>query len=126
MKRLWIGIGFLAVTFAIGCCLCLGFRTMHQPISEDLSAASQAALDGDWDSAADLTTRAADRWNRVQHLSAAATDHEIMEEINALFSQLQVLLRQRATTGYAQMCAQLTSLTEEMSNSQSINWWRIL
>ena len=126
MKRLWIGISFLSVILAVGCCLCVGFRAMHRPISEDLSAASEAALSGDWDTAAALATSAENRWDQVRNLSAAATDHEIMEEINALFSQLQVLLRQHSATAFAQMCAQLTSLTEEMSNSQSVNWWRIL
>lgn len=126
MKRMWVGIGFLLVIFAVGCCLSVAFDRVHRPLSRDLEEASRCALEGDWETAGTLTEKAEGEWKKLRGLTAAAADHEPMEEVDALFAQLQAPLQERDGTVFAVLCIRLASLCDAMADSQAVHWWSLL
>ena len=112
MKRLSIGIVFLSVILAIGICVTAAFTALHKPLSDTLQQASEAAISEDWE--------------RYRAFTAAVADHEPLEEMDAMFAQLEVLARQRETSDFAALSAQLSRMAQAMADSQSISWWNLL
>ena len=126
MKRLWIGIGFLAVILLIGTGITLAFEQLHKPLSDTLQQASEAAMAEDWEKASALTKSAKADWEKCREFTAAVADHEPLEEMDALFAQLEVLARQQETTDFAALSAQLARMAQAMADSQSISWWNLV
>ena len=126
MKRLWIGIVFLSVILAIGICVTAAFTALHKPLSDTLQQASEAAISEDRERVSALTGRAKVDWERFRAFTAAVADHEPLEEMDAMFAQLEVLARQRETSDFAALSAQLSRMAQAMADSQSISWWNLL
>lgn len=126
MKRLWIGIGFLIFLLAAGIVISALFSSIHSPIAQSLQKASEAALSGDWDTASALTEQASRNWKKHLTFTAAVADHEPLEEMDALFAQLEVLLQLRETEDFAALSRQLSRLAQAMADSQSFYWWHFL
>ena len=126
MKRLWLGIGILAVLLALGCLTAFGVSRLCTPAAEALEQASDAVQTGQWEDALDLAARARRRWERYRELNAAVTNHEPMEEVDALFASLEVYGRRRDILGFADCCARLSSLIRAIAESQSAHWWNVL
>ena len=126
MKRLWIGIGFLAVILLIGTGITLAFEQLHKPLSDTLQQASEAAMAEDWEKASALTKSAKADWEKCREFTAAVADHEPLEEMDALFAQLEVRARQQETTDFAALSAQLARMAQAMADSQSISWWNLV
>ena len=126
MKRLWIGVGFLAAMLVIGIWITLAFSRLHIPISDALNQASEAAVAGDWEKATALTKSARADWEKFRGFTAAVADHEPLEEMDAMFAQLTVLAQQQETADFAATSAQLARLAQAMADSQSISWWNVV
>lgn len=126
MKRLWIGVGFLAGMLIIGIFITLAFSRLHIPISDALNQASEAAIAEDWEKATALTESARADWEKFRGFTAAVADHEPLEEIDAMFAQLTVLAQQQETAEFAALSAQLARQAQAMADSQSISWWNVV
>lgn len=126
MKRLWIGVGFLAVILVVGIVLTVAFGRIHTPISDDLRQASQQALEQNWEKATALADSARAAWGKYQNFVAAVADHEPLEEMRSLLDQLKVYAQQHRTADFAAMCAQLASMAEAIWESQQVMWWNLL
>lgn len=126
MKRLWIGVGFLAAILIIGIFITLAFSRLHIPISDALNQASEAAIAEDWEKATALTESARADWEKFRGFTAAVADHEPLEEIDAMFAQLTVLAQQQETAEFAALSAQLARQAQAMADSQSISWWNVV
>ena len=126
MKRLYIGAALLAVMLAGGVVLTAAFTALHEPLGETLRQAQEAAAAGDWETAAELTAQAKNRWEKHRHFVAAVADHEPLEEMDSLFARLEVLCRLREEDEFAADCAELSRLCEAMAESQRVTWWSLL
>lgn len=126
MKRFWLGVGILVLFLAIGLLTTQGFQALFQPLSDTLHQASDAVQEGKWEQAEALAQKARQQWDKYRNITAALTNHEPMEETEAMFNVLDVYVRQRDKTRFAQCCAQLAALTEAIGESQSICWWNLL
>ena len=126
MKRLWLGVVLLAAMLVLGILTAIGMTRLHDPISEELSRASQAALDDRWEEADALWHHAEKQWRRSWPLTASVADHEPMENIDALFAELRVYAREKEAEHFAACCANLSMLTEAMGEAHAINWWNLL
>lgn len=126
MKRLWLGVGLLLVLFVLGFLTASGMQQIHDPVSQDLHHAAQAALDEDWQAAEDLSEQAQAAWDRYWRITAALADHEPMEEIDSLFAELKVYARKQEAEHFAACCANLSTLTRAMGEAHTINWWNLL
>lgn len=126
MKRLWIGVGFLAVMLAAGIWLTLFFADIHKPLSDSLQQAAQYAKTGQWEQADNLTRQAREDWTRYRNLIAAVADHEPLEEMESLLEQLELYGQSRDSVEYAALCARIAALADAMGESQQLTWWNLL
>lgn len=126
MKRLWIGVVLLLILLGLGIGITVASAHVQGDIAQKLAQASQAALDEDWDAAKALSSQAKQDWERHRRYTAAIADHEPMEEIDSLFSQMEVYLRMRDRTAFSACCGSLEVLTRAVGEAQAINWWSLL
>ena len=126
MKRGWIGLGLLGVLLTAGL-LVTGFMgRVHREVSQELEEAARAAGAGNWAEAAEDTRDAYNDWQEHWHFSAAFADHEPMEEIDALFAQLEAYRKTRDAVAFAAVCRQLAKQVEAMGDAHQLNWWNLL
>lgn len=126
MNRLWLSLGVLLLVLAVGIAVTWGLDRIQTPISQDLAQAAEAARQADWDRATALAHRAEAAWQKSWHFGAAVTDHEPMEEIDALFGELSVWQGTRNAEEFAAGCARLSRLTRGIAESHRLNWWNFL
>ena len=126
MKRIWIGIVLLGVLLISGIGAGEFMEQAHDPVARDVRQAGDLALQGQWELAQALVKRGQDRWEEKWPVTAAIADHEPMDEIDALFAQLEVYAAAKDQITYTALCAHLASLLEAISQSHSLNWWNLM
>lgn len=126
MKRLWIGVLILFLLLGAGIGITVFADHVHTGISDTLGQAADAALTGDWYTATELSSAARDRWDTYRKITAAIADHEPMEEIDSLFSQLEVYEKAKQAISFSACCEALSIFTKAIGESQSVSWWSLL
>ncbi len=126
MKRLWIGVIILAILLGLGIGTTVFALCTNNSISESLDQASKAALKGEWAEAEALSRKAKDQWESCRKGMASIADHEPMEEIDDLFSQMEVYLQTRQQIPFSACCASLSVLIKAIGEAHAINWWSLL
>ena len=126
MKRIWIGIIILVLLLGTGIGTTVFAVRSQERISQELAQASEAALRGKWEEACNLSLNAKKQWESLRHGIAAIADHEPMEEIDDLFSQMEIYLLTQQQIPFATCCASLSVLTNAIGESHAINWWSLL
>ena len=126
MKRIWIGIILLTVLLWAGFWISNFMDETHTPIAQDVRRAGNLALEEQWDTAQAFAKRGQDRWKKKRPVTAAIADHEPMDEIDALFSQLDTYAKSEDEVEYGALCAHLASLLEAISQSHSLTWWNLM
>ncbi len=126
MKRLYIGIGLLLFFLMAGILLTFCFCRIHAPLAETLEEASREALNGDWENAISLAESARERWETYRNFTAAVADHEPLEEMDTLFSLLEIYKKLRLNVEFADLCTRLSQMAAAMEESQAFTWWTLL
>ncbi len=126
MKRLWLGIGILAVLLALCSAVTLSMERIHSPIAEDLSRAAEAAQKEDWGKANALAGAARARWEQYWHFTAMVADHTPMDELDGLFAELEIYGREQEMPHFAATCAHLRQLSQAMADSHTPSWWNLI
>ena len=126
MKRMWIGIGVLLAILLVGILVTAVFARLHYPMAQSMARAGEMALAGDWDAALRLSADTQKAWERCRRFTAALADHEPIEEVECLFSQLAAWGRMRDTGSYAAVCAALSQQLQAIGDSQQLPWWSLL
>ena len=126
MKRLWLGVGILAAFLMAGCLLTASFHGIHAPLSASLEDASRQALAGNWEAACDRGEEALRQWERYRNLTAAVADHAPLEEMDALFSQMEIYVSLNWQGEFAAVSMQLSKMAAAMEESQALTWWTLL
>lgn len=126
MKRSWIGFILLLALLAGGIAATWGMDECHEPIARDLANAAETAVHGDWEQGEALMLRARDTWGRSRRFSACFADHTPMEEIDALFAEVEVYAAAREEADFAAGCAALSKKVEAMGQAHGATWWNLL
>jgi len=126
MKRMWIGVGLLVVFCVAGIVTAVGMRNIHDPISQALLRASDAALQENWEQAALHFHAAKGKWEHSRRLTATVADQMPMDEIDSLFAELAIYLQTQESPHFSATCFQLAALTRAMGEAHGINWWNLL
>lgn len=126
MRQLWVGIGLLLFFLILGIVITVTINDFQSALASDLYRAGQAAEAGDWDLAQALSDDVKARWQKGWHAVAAIVDHAPMEEIDCLFSQLEVYLQNREAISFSACCASLETMTRALGEGQTVNWWNLL
>ena len=126
MNRLWIGIGLLVILLAFGIGLLWGSSVFFKEFSAQLEQAGEMALAGNWPDAEKKVTISREQWERWHYFWAAFTDHEPVEQIQNLFSQLEVYHQRRLEVDFATVCGNLAHVAEAIEESHGLKWWSVL
>ena len=126
MKRSWIGLFLLLALLAGGIAVTWGMDRCHAPIARDLSSAAETAIHGNWEESQERMLRAREDWGRCRRFAACFADHTPMEEIDALFAQVEVYAAAREEGEFAAGCAALSKKVEAMASAHGAAWWNIL
>ncbi len=126
MKRLWLGIGIMAVLLVLSLWIQEGMCRLHEPMAQDLEQAAQAALDGDWEQAQSLSQKAQKTWNRTHVLTASVADHSPMDELDMLFAELPVFAREQEAVHFAATCRSAAQMAQAMAQAHTFTLWNFL
>lgn len=126
MLRLWIGIGILAVLLAMGIGLLWGSSVFFEELSEDLQQAGDFALAGNWQAAGEKVEKSREKWEAYRPFWASFTDHEPVEQMQNLFSQLELYRARQMEVDFAAVCRNLVHVAEAIDESHSLKWWSVL
>ena len=126
MKRLWLGVGILVGLLVLGFLTTRFMVWIHEPLGAELEKAEELARTGDWDAAVTVARQARQRWEYYRSISAAVTDHAPMEQIDALFLELETYALQGERLHFCAVCAQLSGWVKAVADAQRITWWSVL
>lgn len=126
MKRSWIGFFLLLMLLGLGILATWGMDEIHGPIGEELQLAAAESLAGNWRQAAFHTARARRDWEAWQLVRSCLTDHDPMEEIDALFSALEVYGSCREKMAFSALCREMAEKIEAIGDAHSLVWKNIL
>ena len=126
MKRSIWGITILVALLIWGIAIAAGMGTVHEGISDLLEQAAAAAELGNWQQAEELIRQAEGKWQRYHHFTAAFADHTPMDELDGLFAELMIFLKNRESPHFASTCARLSLLAQAMADSHGLQWWNLL
>jgi hypothetical protein len=126
MGRLWIGVGILVVMLAMAIGLLWGSRAFFEDFSDNLEQAGASALAGNWASATQKAEKSRAQWEKYRHFWSAFTDHEPMEQMQELFSRLEIYRQKQLEVDFAAVCGSLVQMAEAIDESHSLKWWSVL
>lgn len=125
MKRLWIGIGFLAALLAMGIGVSAAVNRITEPVVQELTQAQEQALTGQITLAARTAQKARSDWQSHWNMVAAFADHSPMEEIDSHFAELEIYGRAEEAADFAATCASLARLVQAVSQAHLPTWWNL-
>lgn len=125
-RRFYLGLGILAVFLALALLVSWGLDRIQQPISRDFSQAASEALDGDLQAGISLARQAQQRWQTFRKRVAAVADHTPMDQIEELLAEAEVFAQAEDAEHFAACCAQLSRLTQFISDAHDPGWENIL
>ena len=125
MRRFWIGVGLLGALLALGIWGSGRLRRSHMPSAADLDNAAACAMAEDWIRADGLTERARNTWEQSLRLTAAMHHQAPLEEIDALFRELEIYRAREETAAYCALCVHLSQLLKDLGNSGRFTWWNL-
>ena len=126
MKRLWFGVGLLALLLAAGLYLGDAMTELVQPAESDLDKAAVAALDGNWPLASALYLRAQQHWEDNRGLTATLIHHDPIGEIDAAFASLPGYAATEDTAGFCTACGALAQQLRSLPQPHGAKWWNLL
>ena len=126
MKRIWIGIALLTCLLMGGLWISGFMKEAHDPVAQDIRHAGSMAQKDQWNAAQAFAERGRDRWEQKWPVTAAIADHEPMDEIDALFAQLEAYEKTRDPAAYSAICGHLGSLLEALSQGHRCKWWNLM
>lgn len=125
-KRFYLGLTLLMLFCLLGLGASWSMHAIHKPAAAALKNAAQLALDGDLSQAEKLAENARSRWSAYWQFTAAIADHSPMDDIDQLFSEMQVYAQDGDSAHFAACCAQLSTLVEGMAAAHCTQWWNFL
>ena len=126
MKRGWIGL-ILLLVLLVGGILSAGYLTEYQkPLAAEMDRAGDLALLQEMEQASRIAREVRAQWQRRWKITAVFSDHQPMEQIDALFAQLEKYEAEDDPRGYALVCCQLASELMAMADGNIPSWWNLL
>ena len=126
MKRLSIGITVLVILLSSGSLAAICMDHFHRPISHELTQAVAAMEGGHWEQATTLANNAHSQWLHCRDFTAAFADHDVLEEIDALFAEIHVFAAAGDPISFSAACAHLSELTKAVAESHHPKWQNLL
>lgn len=121
MSRFRIGVFLLAALLGVCVWAQVRMNAIQKPIAAQVAQAGAYAGENDWPDAARTLAAARKSWEESRTLVAALADHQPLEDIEGLFSQLEVYAAQRDETEFRAACQDLNRRILAVKEAHEIN-----
>ena len=126
MIRGWFGLGLLVLFLILGFVATMVMDNAHLPTEQLLAQAAEKALDGDFEGAVALGFEAKSRWERHWNGTATVADHSPMDDVDALFAEMDIYAATEEKPHFAAVCKELSQRIHAMAEAHRFSWWNIL
>ena len=126
MRRMWIGVGLLALVLIGGIWASEWMGNVHEDMARELDRAAEFAMADRWEEAAQQLAHAEEKWQKKRPVTAAFADHEPLEEIDGLFAQLKIFAAGEKRTDFSAACAYLARQLEALGDNHSFTLYNLL
>ena len=126
MARGWLGAGILVAFLVLGLVLSGAADKVHLPTGELLDRAAELTLAGDLEAGIALGAEAKNRWETQWFLTAAVADHAPMDDVDALFGEMEIYARTGEAPHFAACCKELAQRIQAVADAHRFTWWNIL
>ena len=125
MARGWLGVGLLVVFLALGFVTTAVVDNAHLPTGELLEQAAEKTLSGDFEEGVALGLEAKARWERHWNGTATVADHSPMDDVDALFAEMEIYAKTEEKPHFAACCKELSKRVQAMADAHRFSWWNI-
>ena len=122
-RRFYLGTGILLAILLLGLLTGWLMQQNQQPVAELLEQAAQAE---DLQSGVQLAQQAKEDWHKRWKAVAAVADHTPMDEIDTLFAEMEVYIREKEDVHFYACCSQLASLLRAVAEAHKLSWWNLM
>ncbi len=126
MVRGWLGAGILAVFLLLGLVISGAMDSAHLPTAELLEQAAEKTLSGDFENAVALGMEAKDRWERRWNATATVADHAPMDDVDALFGEMEIYAKTGEEPHFAACCLELSQRLQAVADAHKFSWRNVL
>ena len=126
MIRGWLGVGILILFFALGFVTAEVMDNAHIPTEQLLIQAAEKTLTGNFEDAVALGRAAKLRWENHWNGTATVADHSPMDDVDALFAEMEIYAESEEEPHFAACCRQLSQRIQAMAGAHRFSWWNIL
>ena len=126
MTRGWLGAGLLAALLILGLFIGSAMNTFHSAAGDLLDTAAEKALAGDFTGAEAAAQEAKAHWMQNRKSTAVIADHTPMEDVDALFAEMEVYAQTGELPHFIAICRELSQRINAVSEAHQFNWWNIL
>ena len=126
MTRGWLGAGLLAALLILGLFTGYTMSTFHRATGDLLDTAAEKALEGDFSEAKTAALEAKAHWFQKRKATAVVADHTPMEDVDALFAEMEIYAETREFPHFIAICRELSQRIDAVSEAHQFNWWNIL
>lgn len=124
--RFYLGVCLLAVFLILGLFATFSMDSAAIPVAQQLEQAAQEALSGNMKTGISLAESAKAGWYDHWKCFATVSDHSPMDEIDGLFSEMDIYAQAADSVHFSACCAQLSELVEAMADAHRFTWWNLL
>lgn len=126
MARGWLGIGILIAFLALGFVTAGAMDNAHLPTEKLLAQAAEKTLNGNFEEAVSLGLQAKSRWDRHWNGTATVADHAPMDDVDALFAEMEIFAKTGEEPHFASVCKELSRRIQAVAGAHRFSWWNIL
>ena len=126
MTRGWIGFVLLLILLGGTWLSAWAMEQWNRPLEQTMEQAASCALEENWQQAENFRLQVQAQWQRQWHCCAAFADHEPMEAIDGLLSQLAVYGEAKDAVPYAALCREIAREMGALGEGNIPHWWNLL
>lgn len=126
MARGWLGAAILVVFLILGIVIAGAMDKTHLSTGELLTQAAEMTLNGEFEEAVDLGMEAKTQWKKRWNATATVADHSPMDEVDALFAEMEIYARTGEEPHFAACCKELAQRVQSVADAHRFSWWNLL
>ena len=126
MIRGWLGAGILVLFLVLGFVVSAVISNAQLPSCALLEEAVEKTLAGDFEKATELGMAAKSQWEKTWDGTAVVADHSPMEDVDALFAEMEIYAKTGEEPHFAACCKELAQRLQAVADAHKFSWWNVL
>lgn len=126
MARGWFGFAILVVFLILGFITAGVMDNAHVPTEKLLAQAAEKTLSGNFEEAVALGLEAKDRWDKHWNGTATVADHSPMDDVDALFAEMEIYAAAKEEPHFAACCKELSRRIQAIADAHRFSWRNVL